>query len=83
MEIAEILFAQSGLLIHFDSVSWKWRRRGRVGGQGVENPFGCFARAAVWRGEEVEGIIWAEERAELSTCLGCLGQGIVNEAGLR
>ena len=53
-----------------------WKRGGVRGGrgEGVEDTFGCFARATVGGGEEVEGIIWAEEGAELYACFFGLGR---------
>lgn len=61
LEIAEVLFPQSRLLIHLDGMSAE-RRRSIVGGRGrcesAQNAFCCFARAAVGGCVELEGVVW-------------------------
>ena len=42
--------------------------------EGVEDSFGCFSCSSVGRGEEVESIGRAEERAELLACFFGLGR---------
>lgn len=66
LEVAEILFAQAGLLVDFDVLSREGRGGGGGGGQGGEDAFGGFARAPVGGGEEVEGVGGAQEGAEFA-----------------
>lgn len=55
---------------------------GERGGEGVEDAFGCFARAAVRGGEEVEGVAWVEEGAQFYACFfGLGGEGVSGGCG--
>lgn len=73
LEVAEVLLAQTGLLVDFDVAAGEGRGRGVVGGQGGEDALGGFAGATVGRGEEVEGVVGLEEGAQ--TAAGFVGLG--------
>ena len=79
LEVAKVLLAQSRLLIHLDFVSRERRRRRIVRGQRAEDALGRLAGATVGGGEEVEGVFWFEEGAELAPCFVGLVPAIVGE----
>lgn len=64
LEVAKVLLPQSGLFVDLDARASEGGGVRVVRGEGFEDPLGCFAGAAVWGGEEVEGVGWAEEFLE-------------------
>lgn len=73
LEVAKVLFAQARLFPDFYGVAGEWGGGGLVGREGAEDAFGGLARAAVGRGVELEGVVWAEHGAEAVACLFGLG----------
>ena len=61
LEVPKILLPQPRLLIHLYAVAGEGRGGRLVRGQGREDAFCGLPRAAVGRGEEVQGVIWLEE----------------------
>ena len=76
MEVAEVLLADARFFVDFYRVPWERRGGGVGGGQGLQDPFCCFARAPVRRGVEVERVIGPEKGAELAPCFESLGESI-------
>ena len=87
LEVAKVLLAQAGLLVDGDVLAAEGRGPAKfrvfvaVRGvaEGLEDAFGGLAGTAVGRGEEVEGVIWAEELAQAASCLAGLEVALVGE----
>ena len=77
LEVPKVLLAQARLFIYLDRVSWKWRGFGGVRGEGLKDSFCGFASAAVWRGIEVKGVIWAEEGTKFAASFESLQKVLV------
>lgn len=73
LEVAKVLLAETRLFEHGNLIAWEGRGVGVVRGQGAQDALGGLARAAVGRGEELQGVVWLEEGAQLAA--GFLGLG--------
>lgn len=69
LEIPKVLLSEPWLLVHLYTLPAKWRWGRLVRGQGGQDAFGSLPRTPVRRGEEVKGVISAEEGAETSSCV--------------
>jgi hypothetical protein len=67
LEVAEVLLAESGFLINLDIGAAEGRRIGLIGSEGRKNTLRGFTSAAIWRGEEVEGVVGTEQISETAT----------------
>jgi hypothetical protein len=79
LEVAKVLLAEARLLVDLDAVAAEGGRFRVVGGQSGEDAVGGLARAAVGRGEEVEGVVRAEELAEAAAGFVGLGPAVCGE----
>jgi hypothetical protein len=66
LEVAKVLFSQSRLFVDGYLVAREGRGRGVIRGQRAEDAFGRFTCSAIRRGEELDRVVWLEERAKLS-----------------
>lgn len=74
LEIAEVLLSQPGLFVELDLGPAEGGGAILEGGrQGLEDALGGLAGAAVGGGEDLEGVVGAEELSQSQTGLGCLG----------
>lgn len=75
LEIAKVLFSQPGLFVDLDGMSIERRRGAGFGwrGEGAQDAFGGFAGAAVWRCEDLQGVVWFQEGAKAVAGVFCLG----------
>lgn len=60
LEISKVLLPQPGLLEDLNLVTWKGGGCMLVRGKRAEDAFGGFARAAVGRGKELEGVVGSQ-----------------------
>ena len=68
LEVAKVLLAETRLFEDGNLITREGRRGGVVGGEGTQDAFGGLAGAAVGRGEELERVVWLEQRAQLPAC---------------
>lgn len=79
LEVAKVLLSQTGLLVNFDARPTIRRGLGVVRGQGGQDALGGLSCAAIWRREEVEGIIWPEQLAQAAARFMGLGPAVLRE----
>ena len=61
LEVSEVLLPQPGLLVDGDLISLERGGFWVVGGQGLEYAFGGLSCSSVGGGEELDGVVGAEE----------------------
>lgn len=76
LEVTKVLLAKPGLFVYLDIGAAEGRGLVVVRGQRGEDALGGLASAAVGRGEEVQGVVGAEELAEAAACLVSLGPAV-------
>ena len=79
LEVAKVLLAEAGLLVDFDVGAAEGGGAGLVGGEGGEDALGGLTGAAVGRGEEVDGVVGAEEVAHTASGVVGLGPALLGQ----
>lgn len=79
LEVSKILLSQTGLLVDFDAGPTVRRGLGIVRGQGGQDALSGLSCAAIWRREEVEGVVWPEQLAQAAARFMGLGPAILRE----